>query len=238
MGWRSRPPDTLAPFVNLTNDEERELKATSASIGRYFAIFTPRSFAHLPEYRQWQEPRGENQSSFNQRRQYVPRHFARGPHEHEAERRNADPDVVFIERFEPPVNQAPALLQTLSEAEPPDLTHASSDPPQNSYMEHHTSIQRRMYDCGPQRIVHSGHYNPRHNSEPSKLRPNLHVSATSSYYGQYYPTAPATAPLRDESFIGFPTSSVPVRTGLSARSGSLLEEMVGMHNPDQDHSSR
>jgi hypothetical protein len=45
-----KPDDHLPPFVALTNDEERERKATLKSAGTYIVVVNPDSFKSLPSY--------------------------------------------------------------------------------------------------------------------------------------------------------------------------------------------
>lgn len=120
---------SLPAFATLTNDEDRERKAETNRPGTYSVVFTPQSFADLPEYAAASgNPTARDQTSARQK--------ARAD-SGSSNRKDSDPNVVVLERFEElsPTTSAtsPTTTTTRPGILPETLQHMSLSVPPPLY---------------------------------------------------------------------------------------------------------
>ena len=224
--------DTFPPFANLKHDDERERKAATQRPGTFFVVATPPAFASLPEYSRWQgsqPPSITRQPSLSLRSGSSP--WIRDPGHPLQPQRCPDPNVTFISRFEDPVTLALTPLGT----------HELQPSPQNLALQRET-IPRphpRLPIAIPIQATQAPAFLPGLLSAPSQHFPSrqygpVNVSALSAppaWPRSSYPPSAGTTQSSHSS--GARNFSGPSR--MSSRSGSLLEEMVGIKGSWDDY---
>lgn len=120
----------MPAFATLTNDEDRERKAETNLPGTYSVVFTPSSFADLPEYATTAErSAARDQTSARQKSR-----AGSGS----SNRKDSDPNVVVLDRFEDlspttSITSGPAVSPIRSVTLPETLQHMSLNVPPSSY---------------------------------------------------------------------------------------------------------
>ena len=238
------PVDPYPPFTHLANDEERESKASTRPPGKFFVVATPPSFAELPEYSRWQsEGHRDRRSRLSSSRSgsSVPRRLQGvryGPYSGQTR----DPDVAFVARFED--DSTPGDLPVASRELHQPLQHlalSSYVPPYPNYLgpQYGSAIAFRSES---QSVTSSSGLGstPPHNPYWSRsLSASDNVASTNTVRPPLLPTShvmPATS-LPDNAAGAVADDSArrrsaPSNSGISSRTGSLLEEMIGYGQQD------
>lgn len=120
----------MPAFATLTNDEDRERKAETNLPGTYSVVFTPSSFADLPEYAAVADRAAARDASSARQKSRA----GSGS----SNRKGSDPNVVVLDRFEDlspttSVTSGPAVSPIRSGTLPETLQHMSLNVPPSSY---------------------------------------------------------------------------------------------------------
>ena len=221
-------PDTYPSFQDLGSDDDRERKARFQAPGTYFVVATPDSFSDLPDYRKWQGQRSSASTVGSQSSEDWWSNFTQGAFESVA-----DPTVHFVPRFEdsspqttqPPLGTVSAMQHNLAirQSQNPRPTFSAPEMvrvPSNEYAAYRGGYAQSMRSISASRHPYMSTPHP---------APPWH-----QFFGTRTSSTTGPSSTASSSNTGDSITRLPVRSDMSSRSGSVLEEIVGVRKTEQD----